>query len=149
MPYYEDFGMGQKEYSCRRTVTDGMATVLIDVGGFTADQFNDKITAEKTPLGWRSIPGRLGFALMGGLVERMGIFETKGSGMLVGCDKLVWKKPLMVGDTIQLVWEVTEMRKTSNPRWGLVINTETLTNQNDEVIITVEIAHLFEYKKNQ
>ncbi|OPX39727.1 MAG: hypothetical protein B1H11_02320 [Desulfobacteraceae bacterium 4484_190.1] len=149
MPYYEDLKPGQKVISPSRTITDGMATVLIDVGGFTADQFNDEISANKTPLGWRAIPGRLVFALMGGLVERMKVFDTPGPGMLVGADKLVWKGPLRVGDTIHLEWEVTEMRETSNPRWGLVKNKETLLNQNDEVICTVEIAHLFEYKKNK
>ena len=148
MPYFEDFKVGQKVISSRRTVTDGMATVLIDVGGFTADQFNDRVAAEKTPLGWRAIPGRLMFALMGGLVERMNIFDTEGAGMLVGADKLVWKGPLRVGDTIYLEWEVTEVRKTSNPRWGLVKNSETLKNQKDEVICTVEITHLFEYRKD-
>lgn len=147
MSYFEDFEVGQKVISSRRTVTDGMATALIDVGGFTADQFNDRITAEKTPLGWRAIPGRLMFALMGGLVERMSVLEGEGPGMLVGADNLVWKGPLRVGDTIHLEWEVTEKRKTSNPRWGLVKNRETLINQKNEVICTVDITHLFEYRK--
>jgi len=64
MSYYEHFEVAQKLISPRRTVTDGMATVLIDVGGFTTDQFTDKITADKTPLGWRAIPGRLIFKFL-------------------------------------------------------------------------------------
>jgi len=148
MPYYEDFEIGQKFISPGRTVTDGMATVLIDVGGFVAALFNDEVAANKTPLGWRAIPGRLVFALMGGLAERMGAFDTPGPGMLVGADKLAWKAPLRVGDTIHLEFEVTGMRETRNPRWGLMKNKETLINQNGEVICTVEISHLFEYKKN-
>ena len=147
MAYYEDFEIGRKVTSNSRTITDGMATVLIDVGGFTADQFNDAVSANKTPLGWRALPGRLVFALMGGLVERMAVFKGDGAGMLVGADQLVWKRPLRVGDTIHLEWEVTEMRETSNPRWGLVKNSETLINQNGEVICTVDITHLLEYRK--
>jgi acyl dehydratase len=146
MPYYEEFELGQKATSTSRTVTDGMATIMIDLGGFIADQFTNKIEAEKTPLGWRAIPGRVAFTLMGGLVERMGIFDTPGPGMLVGADKLIWKTRLKVGDTIHLEWEVIELRKTSNPRWGLVKNSEKLLNQDGEVICTVEITHLFEYK---
>lgn len=149
MPYYEDLHVGQKIISARRTITDGMATLLIDIGGFNAPQFKDKLTAETTPLGWRAIPGRMAFALMGGLVESIDeLFGVPGAGMLVGADKLVWKEPLRVGDTIYVVWEVTKMRKTSNPKWGLVINSETLMNQNEEVICTVDITHLFEYKSN-
>jgi len=149
MPYYEDLKVGQKITSARRTITDGMATLLIDIGGFNAPQFKDKIIAESTPLGWRAIPGRMAFALMGGLVESIGeLFDTPGSGMLVGADNLVWKAPLRVGDTIHVVWKVTKMRKTSNPKWGLVINSETLLNQDNKVICTVDITHLFEYKNN-
>lgn len=146
MPYYEDFELRQKFISKSRTITDGMATVLIEVGGFIADQFNDEITAKNTILGWRAIPGRLIFALMGGLVERMRMLDTPGPGILAGADKLVWKAPLRVGDTIHLEWEVTEMRKTSNPKWGLVKNKEILINQRGEVICTTEITHLFEYR---
>lgn len=146
MPYYEDFEVGQKLISPRRTVTDGMATILIDVGGFAAPQFNDEISASKTPLGWRALPGRLVFALMGGLVERMDVFHTPGPGLLVGADKLKWKVPLRVGDTVYVEWEVTEMRKTSNPKWGLVKNKETLINQKGEMVCEVEITHLFEYR---
>jgi acyl dehydratase len=149
MSCYEDFEIGQKFISPRRTITDGMATVLIDIGGFTADQFNDEVTANNTILGWRAIPGRLVFALMGGLVERMKVIHTPGPGILVGADKLVWRAPLRVGDTIYLESEVTEMRKTLNPKWGLVKNKETLLNQNGEVICTAEITHLYGYKKNK
>jgi len=148
MPYYEDVEVGLKFTSPGRTVTDGMATVLIDVGGYTANIFNDKIAAEKTPIGWRAIPGRLILGIMGGLVERMKIINTPGPGMLVGADNLKWKAPLRVGDTVYVEWEVTEKRKTSNPRWGIVKNRETLINQNDEAICTVDITHLFEYRKN-
>ncbi|MDY7036199.1 MAG: MaoC family dehydratase N-terminal domain-containing protein [Thermodesulfobacteriota bacterium] len=148
MPYYEDVEIGDKYNTPRRTITDGIASILIDVGGYTANIFTDKIAAEKTPIGWRAIPGRLILGIMGGLVEKLEFIDTPGPGMLVGCDKLKWKAPLHVGDTVYVEWEITEKRKTSNPRWGLVINKETMINQNDEVICTVEISHLFEYRKN-
>ena len=149
MPYYEDFEVGQKFISPSRTITDGMATMLIDIGGFTAPQFNDEISAKKTPLGWRALPGRMIFALMGGLVERMGILHSPGPGILVGADKLKWKAPLRVGDTIYLEFETTEMRKTSNPKWGLVKDKEILKNQKGEVICEVEITHLYTYRPKQ
>jgi len=117
MAYYEDFKVGQKLVSPGRTMTDGMATALINIGGFVAPQFNDETMASQTPLGWRALPGRVIFALMGGLVEQMGVFGGPGPGMLVGADKLTWKAPLRVGDTIHVEWEITEMKKTRNPRW--------------------------------
>jgi Acyl dehydratase len=120
MAYYEDFKLGQKVISPGRTITDGMATALINIGGFVAPQFNDETEATKTPLGWRALPGRVTFALMGGLVEQMDILKGAGAGMLVGADKLTWKAPVRVADTVHLEWEVTEIRKTHNPRWGFI-----------------------------
>ena len=146
MAYYEDFKVGQKVVSPGRTITDGMATALINIGGFVAPQFNDETVANKTPLGWRALPGRVVFALMGGLVELMGVFGGPGPGMLVGADKLIWRVPLRVGDTVHVEWEVSEMRKTNNSRWGLVKNKETLKNQKDEMVCEVEITHLLEYR---
>jgi acyl dehydratase len=148
MPYYEDFEVGQKINSLGRTVTDGMATVLINVGGFTAPFFNDETVANQTPLGWRAIPGRITLALMGGLVEQMLPlhFPNPGGMLLVGAEKVTFKAPLRVGDTIHLEWEVTETRMTSNPRWGLVRNRETLINQKGETVCQADIVHLSEYK---
>jgi acyl dehydratase len=133
MPYYEDFEVGQKINSLGRTVTDGMATVLINVGGFTAPFFNDETVANQTPLGWRAIPGRITLALMGGLVEQMLPlhFPNPGGMLLVGAKKVTFKAPLRVGDTIHL---------------GFVRNRETLINQKGETVCQADILHLSEYK---
>jgi len=149
MSYFEDLKLGHKVTTGARTITDGMATVLINIGGFTAPFFNDETEASKTPLGWRAIPGRITFALMGGLVETAEAFgRGPGAVMLVGANNLAWKTPLKAGDTIRLEFEITEKRETEtkNPRWGVVVNKETLTNQRGEVVCEVEITHLVERK---
>jgi len=145
MSYFEDLKLGHKVTTGARTITDGMATVLINIGGFTAPFFNDETEANKTPLGWRAIPGRISFALMGGLVETSeALGEGSGALMLVGANNLTWKSPLKVGDTVHLELEVTEKRETKNPQWGVVVNKETLTNQKGEVVCECEITHLVE-----
>ena len=77
MAYFEDLKLGEKITTQARTITDAMATLLINIGGYTAPFFNDEITANKTPLGWRALPGRLVLGIMGGLLE------TYGSGRRV------------------------------------------------------------------
>jgi acyl dehydratase len=148
MPYYEDFKVGQKITSIGRTITDGMATILISVVGFVAPFFNDETVANKIPFGWRLLPGRIALALMGGLVEQIFLthFPDHGLGPLVGIDKVIFRAPLRVNDTVHLELEVTEARRTSNPNWGLVKNRETLVNQKGEVICQAEITHLFGYR---
>lgn len=145
MPYYEDIESGRKITTGARTITDGMATVLINIGGFTAPFFNDETAANKTPLGWRALPGRISFALMGGLVEQVEAFgKGPGAVMLVGANNLTWKVPVKVGDTIHLEFEVIGKREAKNPRWGVVVNKETLINQKGEVVSEAEITHLVE-----
>ncbi len=147
MSYFEDLELGHKITSGGRTITDGMATALINIGGFTAPFFNDETEANRTPLGWRAIPGRITFALMGGLVETADVFgRGPGAVMLVGANNLTWKVPLKVGDTVHLEFEITEKRETSNPRWGVVVNKEALINQKDEVVCEAEITHLAEHR---
>ena len=147
MPYYEDFEVGQKATGFGRTITDGMATVLINVGGFVAPFFNDETVANLTPLGWRALPGRLIFALMGGLVEQMPFLNRPpGIGILVGANNIKWKIPVKVGDTVHLEMEVVELSETKNRKWGRIIDKETLINQKGEVVCEADIVHLFEHK---
>jgi len=147
MSYYEEQEVGRKVTTGARTITDGMATMLISIGGFTEPFFNDEIEANKTPLGWRAIPGKMSFALMGGLLETANYWGGgTGAHMLVGANNLAWKAPLKVGDTVHVEFEVTEMRETRNPRWGVVVNKETLINQNGDVLLEAEVTHLLERK---
>jgi len=145
MPYYEDYEVGQKRVSPSRTVTDAMATILIDLAGYVEPQFTDELAASETPLGWRALPGRIVFALMGGLGARMEGSRTPGAALAVAVDGLTWRNPVKVGDTVHIEWEVIEARRTSNPKWGLVRNREVLLNHKGEPCCEAEVTHLFEY----
>ncbi len=144
--YYDEFEVGQKATSAGRTITDGMATALINIGGFTAPQFNDETVAKETPLGWRALPGRITLALMGGLIEQMSTLHGPGVGLLVGINNVKWSAPLRVGDTVHLEFEITEKRKTKNPRWGLIVWRERLINGRGEAVCETDTIHLMEYK---
>jgi acyl dehydratase len=149
MPYFEDLESGEKLSTQARTITDGMASLLINVGGYTAPFFNDEIAANKTPLGWRALPGRMILALMGGLLETYGSGRPtteapSGTALFVGVHNMRVRIPLKVGDTVHLESERVELVETSNPRWGRVIDRETLINQRGEVVCEADIIHLYE-----
>ncbi|MFC2021768.1 hypothetical protein ACFLTR_00960 [Chloroflexota bacterium] len=148
MAYFEDLKLGEKLTTQARTITDAMATIFINVGGFAAPFFNDEIEASKTPMGWRALPGRVAFALMGGLLETYlsGRDRSPGVSLFVGVNNMSMKIPLKVGDTIHLESERVELVETSNPRWGRVVDRETLINQKDEVVCMADIIHLCERK---
>ncbi len=148
MAYFEDLKTGAKFTTPGRTITDGMASLLINVGGFAAPMFNSEEEAKKTPLGWRALPGRITFMLMGGLLETYGESSRPatpgGVGLFVGCRNMRVMTPLRVGDTVHLESERVELEETSNPRWGRVIDRETLVNQKGETVCTADIVHLHE-----
>jgi len=149
MPYFEDLKLGTKYETLGRTMTDGMASILVGIGGYAAEFFNNKEAADKTvALKWRTIPGRIAFMLMGGLVEtyapNMGEELSDGNLVNVGCREYRSLAPLRVGDTVHLESECVELTKTSNPFWGKCIDRERLINQKGEVVIQADIVHLYE-----
>ena len=147
MPYYEDFEVGKEIKSVRRTVTDAIATILISVAGYPAPIFSDKLKAEKTPLGWRVLPGFIVLALMQGLAEQAHQdLGHEGEGILIGANNISWKLPVKVDDTVYCVLETIEKRNTSNPQWGLTVEKSRLLNQRDELVIEGEVVHFWEYK---
>ena len=148
MQYWEDLKLGEKFTTTGRTITDGMATLLINVGGYILPFFNDEIEANKTPLGWRALPGRIVLGLMGGLLETWMSGSATGPGvaMFVGVNNMSMKVPLKVGDTVHLESERVELVETSNPRWGKVVDREALINQRGELVCQADIIHLYERK---
>ncbi len=154
MAYFEDLETGERFTTPGRTITDGMASVLISVGGFAAPMFNNEEAAKKTPLGWRALPGGVTFMLMGGLAETYGASSRPagrpatpgGIGLFVGCRSMRLMTPVRVGDTVHLESERVELEETSNPRWGRVIDREALINQKGETVCTADIVHLHERK---
>ena len=147
MAYFEELELGEKFTTAGRTITDGMASIFINMGLYTAPFFNDESQANKSVLGWRALPGRSALYIMGGLVETYGPrHEGPGLAYFVGVNNMSVKTPLKVGDTVHLESERIELTETSNPRWGREIAREKLINQKGELICQADIVHLYERK---
>ena len=144
MPYYEDYPEEGVLVSPRRTVTEAIASVLIDIGGFIEPQFVDEVTALETPLGWRAIPGKVTSLIAGGQISRMDFFRLPGNGlMVVNEDKYV--APVHVGDTLHVEMNVVEKRLSSKAGYGLVKRKDITKNQKGQVVMdtnTVVLAEL-------
>jgi acyl dehydratase len=56
-----------------------------------------------------------------------------------GCDKLRWVAPVRPGDELRLRFTVSSMRpSTSKPDRGILVYSNELVNQRDEVVMTLE-----------
>ena len=139
--YYDDFRIGDKFTTPRKTVTEAMINIMVGLGGFVAPLFNDAEYARTTSFGSCIAPGRMTLFLMGGLEEQIGIYE-ESLVALVGLDGVKFKGPLRAGDTIRVELEIVAVRETSRPESGLVTHKSRCFNQRDELIVEAEASHL-------
>ena len=139
--YWEDFTIGERFRSPAKTVGESAVTLMVALAGFTIPLFNDEEYAKKTPFGTRIAPGRLTLFVMGGLEEQIGIYDQTVIA-LVGLDKVRFKAPLRPGDTIQVEFEVIDLKETSRPDRGIMVHRSRCLNQRGEVLIENEATHL-------
>ncbi len=62
------------------------------------------------------------------------------SGPSPGVRDVRWIKPVYPGDTITFTTEVKEKRESSRPGYGLIVSQNTGTNQNGELVYSVQGA---------
>jgi acyl dehydratase len=131
--FFDDFQVGQRFVSGRRTVTE---TDVVNFAGLSGD-FNplhtDEVFARETPFGQRIAHGMLGVAIATGLSNQMGIFE--GTTIALMKVESNFKAPLFIHDTIHLELEVTDVRTTSKPDRGVLSCRAQVVNQRGEAIV--------------
>jgi acyl dehydratase len=130
---FEDLAVGFRFETPRRTVTEADVVAFCGVSGDFNPLHTDAVFAAGTPYGERIAHGALVLSLATGLRQRLGLFD----GTLLGFLEIrSWKftAPVRIGDTIRVVNEVTELRETSNPGRGIVVQRVEVVNQNDEIV---------------
>jgi acyl dehydratase len=136
---YEDLAVGFRFETARRTVTEADITAFCGVSGDFNPLHTDAVFAAGTAYGERIAHGALVLSLATGLRQRLGLFD----GTLLGLLEIrTWKflAPVRIGDTIRVANEVTEMRETSNPRRGVVVQRVEVINQHDDVVQSGEFV---------
>ncbi len=131
--YFEDVRAGDIFESPTRTITE---TDLVDFAGLSGD-FNplhtDEEFAKTTEYGHRIAHGALVLSIVTGLRQRMGLFDRTIIRLL---EIRSWRflKPVFIGDTIQAVTVIKELRETSKSDRGLMIQGIKVINQHGEVV---------------
>ncbi len=131
--YFEDLAAGMRFETARRTITE---TDLVNFSGVSGD-FNplhtDEEFARSTFYGRRIAHGALVLSIATGLRQRTGVFE----GTLIAFLEIrSWRflKPVFVGDTVRVTTEIGELRGTSKPEHGVMVQHVQVLNQRDEVV---------------
>jgi acyl dehydratase len=108
---FNEFQLGQRFTTARRTVTDYDVRAYVTLTGFLEPLFIDAdYIREKSLLGRAIVPGGLTFALAEGLVVQTGIIHGTGRAF-VGLDKMKLTTPLEIGETIEVRVEVLALKE--------------------------------------
>lgn len=129
---FDDIKVGARITSTRRTITDADILAFAGVSGdFNPLHMDDVFAREETPFGRRIAHGLLGVAVGSGLsseIDRWYILAY------LECSRS-FRKPIFAGDTIGVVYEVTEARPSSSkPDRGVITMQVELVNQDGEVL---------------
>jgi acyl dehydratase len=139
--YFDDLSVGQRITTPARTVTEADIVNFAGVSGDFNPIHTDAELARSTPFGQRVAHGLLVLAMLTGLRQRSGVFE----GTLLAWLELRsyrFLKPVYIGDTVRGEAEISELRPSSKPDRGVVIQRVRVYNQRDEVVQEGEFVTL-------
>jgi len=138
---YEDFEIGQKDRSIRRTLSEGECmtfnTLVLDMHPYVADEV---FAQEKGKFGKRLVAGAQVFSMGLGLMAHNNIHTFS-----YGYDKLRFIKPVFIGDTIYTIR--THLRKEPKyEEFGLVVVSYEVFKHPGELVLYCEHLQTVEYR---
>jgi acyl dehydratase len=130
---WEEMTPGLAFRTSARTITESDLIAFITLCGFNEPLFWDARHSEAAGYPGRLVPGALTYAMAEGLVIQTHVLHGTGVGFMH--TELNVQRPVVVGDTIEVVVKVTESRATSKLGRGLVRTTNTVLNQRSEDVL--------------
>jgi acyl dehydratase len=138
---FEDLEVGVAWRSGGRTVTEADIAAFAGVSGDFNPIHVDAQYAAGTVFGQRVAHGALVLAIATGLRQQQGTFRGTLKAWL-GMRDWRFTAPVLIGDTVHVVTEVTELRDTKDPLAGLAIQRVEVRNQRDEAVAKGEFVTL-------
>ena len=136
--YWQDLQSGQRFKTFRRTITESDLVGFISVTGMLEAIFIDADFQHGAIKG-RPVPAALTYSIIEGFILQTMIQGT-GLAMLELHQDI--RAPVLVGDTIWALVEVTDIRPTSKGGRAVVTSTITVHNHRDEVVMTYKAKRL-------
>ncbi len=130
--YFEEFTVGQKIVTEKRTITEADIMEFARLSGDDNRIHTDPEFSKTTPFGRQIAHGLLGLSIASGLAWQTGLMD----GTVIAFREVKeWKfvKPVFIGDSIQVELETTETKALPRIGGGSVTIALEVKNQNDEV----------------
>jgi acyl dehydratase len=123
-----------------RTITDGLASVVVGLCGYTHPLFNDEgYVKAGGHFAGRPVPGEVTLALAGGLAEQAGVFDESVVA-LAGFEDVRFPAAALVGDTIRLEMELLAKRRSSTAGRGVLRFRWCCRNQHEAIVLVAEAS---------
>ena len=131
---WEQMTVGSSFRTAARTVTESDLTAFVNLCGFNEPLFYDARHAAEGGYRGRLVPGAMVYAIGEGLVIQTHSFA--GTGLAFMHMELDVRRPTFVGDTLDVVVEITSSRASSKPGRGVVESRNTVYNERgDDVLV--------------
>jgi acyl dehydratase len=139
--YFEDIEVGFRFETPSRTVTEADLVAFTGISGDFNPLHTDAVYAAKSIYGERIAHGALVLSVATGLRQRVGLFDGTLMGLL---EIRSWRflAPVLIGDTIHIVNEVTELRPTSKPDRGVMVHRVEVVKQDETIAAQGELVLL-------
>jgi len=130
--YFEDFQEGMELETAGRTVTEADIVMFAALTGDWNPIHTDAEFAKNTIFGQRIAHGTLTFAIMTGLLMRLGFLEETVVAFY-GVDRLRFTNPVFIGDTIKAKAKIVE--KQDRGQFGVVKIEASVTKQTGDMVL--------------
>ena len=142
---YEDLRVGFRFRTHRRTITEADLAGFVNLSWLTEELFavqEGEMSDAGRAIKGRAVPAALVYAFAEGLL----LPTMQDTGLAFLNATLDVKAPTLVGDTIHVEGEVTEMRLTSKGDRGLVRFANRVINQRGESVLAYNPLRLLKRK---
>ena len=133
--YFDDFVVGERIPTYRRTVTEGEIAQFCSFVGYHVPLFIDEEYAKKTIYGGRIAPSSLIMSISTGMTESL--FRNNMVG-LIAVERGRFYVPLRAGDTIRTDVIIKGKTDSKHGDRGIVTFHDEVFNQRDEKIFEID-----------
>lgn len=132
--YYDDLELGQEFTTASRTITGEDVETFAHLSGDLNPIHLDESAAREGPFGKRVAHGAMIVAVASGLMSPMLIPSTLAAH---GLDKVRFRRPVFLGDTVHVVMRVAELRPLNEQSAILRLRCRVIRNNEEAAMVGV------------